>query len=198
MTIERARGTWRTRGDGKEPSRNERFQQHPSPLKVARLAYGYTQNELATTIGCSRQVIIDTENGCVMNPNPRLISYLCQYDTTLSERLTEAFYAWRSERRRDQDDPLGPQRLVEALQTAAEPPTTFAAVITLTTNSTRGFSRMLILQTSLVKDYISKGYNWNQIRIALLESGLSPTLVEWLHNLPRTETQRELRDRQPT
>lgn len=169
----------------RQKKRGERFQDHPNPLKIARLNYGYTQKEISDQLKITRQVIIDNELGLSMHPNPKIVAYLSQYDPVLRVALSEAWYAWRKQRRADMDDPEGPTILVDWLSSLVQPPESFAGVITQTTGSVRGFARMLILQTSIVNAYINSGHHWKQIELALHEATISPTLVAMLHHIPR-------------
>lgn len=172
----------------RQKKRGERFSSYPNPLKASRLAYGYTQQDVANQLSMSRQVIVDVENGCYLHPPPKYVAYLAQYDAGLRGQLTDAYYAWRQWWRSNPDDPEGPTVAFQALQDAAERPTTFQGVMTsVTGGSTRGFARMLILQTSVVNDYVKKGHHWMQIEAALKDVGLSPTFIALLKQLPRTE-----------
>jgi DNA-binding XRE family transcriptional regulator len=186
--------------------RGERFSDHPNPVALTRLQFGYTQNECATILGITRQVIVDCEQGITMHPNPRYIAYLAQYDPSQRIALSDAWYAWRTARRRDLSDPEGIALLVEALSASTSPPDTFQAVIHRTTSrlplygklkgsdysasryNLRGFARVLLLQTSIITSYMKRGHHWKQIAEAMLESdALSPALIEHLHALPRTD-----------
>lgn len=177
----------------REKKRGERFTLHPNPLRLLRLEFGYTQKEVSDHLGITRQVILDNELGLSMHPNPKYVAYLAQYDATQRTLISDAWYAWRRQRRADPDDPEGPGTLVEALSSLVQPPTTLSGVITLCPpHSVRGFARMFILQTSIVNSYLNSGHHWQQIKLALEDANFSPTVIELLHRLPRTQEQLEL------
>src|SRR4249919_2595272 len=106
--------------------RGERFAAHPNPLKDIRLAYGYSQKEVAEKIQVTRQIVVDSEVGLSMHPNPKLVAYLANYDPALRVAISDAWYAWRRGRRADMSDPEGPSCLVEALGSLDAPPRTFS------------------------------------------------------------------------
>jgi DNA-binding XRE family transcriptional regulator len=190
--------------------RGERFAAHPNPLKEIRLAYGYSQKEVAEKIQVTRQIVVDSEVGLSMHPNPKLVAYLANYEPALRTAISDAWYAWRADRRRDMNDPEGPRCLVVALSDPAGLPDTFSALVTSTaqrsglsidanydSHGIRTFSRALIIQTSIVRSYIDRGHHWAQIELALNDIGLSPTLIHMIKTLPRTEAQRRMNEASP-
>ena len=156
-----------------------------NPLKIARKAYGLTIKELAEKMGVTPLVIVDVENGCFTRVPPRLTAYLTEYDSAAQEALTQAWEEWRMARRTDVEDPRGAVKAMERVLRRGHLPASFEALAREVGGTLRGFARVMVLQTSLVVEYISKGYHWNPISEALSDIGLSPTMIELIHQLPR-------------
>jgi hypothetical protein len=140
-----------------------------NPLKTFRLHNNLTQQQLADKIGVTRQTILDTEQGLfpVVPPSIAVI---------VPRHIQGDYRQWVREQRRNNTS-----RFVVSLTHVHS----FQDYANKVGGSTRGFCRVLVIQTSIVRDYIAKGERWNMIEVALSETNVPATMIQWLGDLPR-------------
>ena len=142
-----------------------------NPIKIYRLNAKLTQQELADKIGVTRQTIIDTEQGLFPLIPPTIKASLPG-----NLNLAEDYRKWVKEERQRNTERFAPELIhVHSFQDYCE----------AVGGSTRGFARVLVIQTSIVRDYIAKGERWGMIEAALSETGVPVEMIDWLKGLPR-------------
>jgi DNA-binding XRE family transcriptional regulator len=142
-----------------------------NPVKKYRQNAHLTQQELADKIGVTRQTIVDTEQGLFPLIPPTIKATL-----PANLNLAEDYRDWvRQERQRNTD------RFAPELTHVHS----FQDYVNEVGGSTRGFCRVLVIQTSIVRDYISKRERWGMIEFALAEAEVPGGMIEWLRELPR-------------
>jgi DNA-binding XRE family transcriptional regulator len=140
-----------------------------NPLKQLRLQSHLTQQELADKIGVTRQTVIDTEQGLFPVIPPSIAQ-------TCSHEVQKLYRDWVRQERQ-----LNTGRFAVKLDHVHD----FQDYCEAVGGSTRGFARVLVIQTSIVRDYISKGERWGMIEAALSETGVPVEMIEWLKKLDR-------------
>lgn len=143
---------------------------HMNPLKQFRLQSHLTQQELADKLGLTRQTILDTEQGLfpVVPPSiARSVPFYIQHE----------YRTWVREERQNNTKLFA----VELTKVG-----TFEDYAVAVGGSVRGFARVLVIQTSIVRDYIRNGERWNMIESALVETGMPTDFIIYLSKLERS------------
>ena len=140
-----------------------------NPLKEYRLHKNLTQQELADKIGVTRQTVLDTEQGLFHIIPPSIAA-------VTPDHIQRDYRQWVKEQRQQNTS-----RFVVNLNSVH----TFQDYANKVGGSTRGFCRVLVIQTSIVRDYIANGERWGMIEVALSETNVPDTFIAWLGDLPR-------------
>ena len=140
-----------------------------NPLKEYRLHNNLTQQQLADKIGVTRQTVLDTEQGLFNMIPPSIRAVVPQH-------LQGKYRLWVKEQRQNNTS-----RFVVSLEHVHS----FQDYCNKVGGSTRGFCRVLVIQTSVVRDYIANGERWGMIEVALSETGVPTMMIQWLSELPR-------------
>jgi transcriptional regulator with XRE-family HTH domain len=142
-------------------------------FKRRRLVLGLSQKELGIRAGVSAPVITDLEVGLYRKPPPALLR--CLSGSEDDERLLElSYYSWVTE-----------TRATNSVLFKEIPALSFTYFMQEMGGSLRGFCRNLVVQRSLVQDYIKHARNWNYLSHCLYQVKLSQDYVDYLRSLPR-------------
>ena len=139
-----------------------------NPLKQFRLALTLTQEQLAEKAGVTKQTVVDTEQGLFPRIPPSLVQA-----TGVSQK---DYREWVK---------LTRQSNLRELAVDLTRVDSFRDYTEQVAGSTRGFARVLVIQTSVVRDYIAHGLRWEMVDCALREAGVPDDLVVFLSKLDR-------------
>ena len=142
-----------------------------NPFRRRRLVTGMSQKELALRAGVSSACVTDTEVGLYRKPPKNLLRALS--DSEEGELTLELmYYTWVTE-----------IRASNKVLFSEIPVQTFTHFINATGSSFRGFCRNLVVQRSLLQDYVKHERNWPYLSHCLYQVGLSEDYVTYLRSL---------------
>ena len=145
-----------------------------NPFKRRRMYLGLTQKELARKAQVSASAITETEVGLYRKPPAALLRALSGSED--DERLLElSYYSWVTE-----------VRYTNRILFKEFPVLSFTQFMLESGGSLRGFCRNLVVQRSLVQDYIKHKRNWDYLSKVMTRVGLSEEFVQYLYELPTT------------
>jgi transcriptional regulator with XRE-family HTH domain len=147
-----------------------------NPLKKIRIHYGITQLDLADACSVERGTVIDAEQGMFRTVPPSMLRVLSKGVPEDAKALMLDYHTWVLEARR--------QNAV-SFNLDYSDLETFEDFCIAVGGSVRGFCRALVIQRSIVTDYIRKGHRWQDIMMALSDVGLSESHISLLERLPR-------------
>lgn len=145
-----------------------------NPLKRLRVAYGITQQDLADVCGVERGTILDAEQGMFRTVPPSILTALSRDDPEVAKALILDYHMW-----------VRDSRQANANSFKCGPVETFTEFCFEVGGSVRGFCRALVMQRSIVTEYIRKGHRWADLQMALADVGLSEDSINYLERLPR-------------
>ena len=148
----------------------------PNPFKHRRIWLGLTQDQLAEKSGLTRQTVTELEAGLVRKPPDTLCTALSSSETD-RHRLLADYASWVAMKRRDNEYKFREDWNVVS----------FADFINAMGGSIRGFCMNLVIQRSIVRNYLSSGSDasWEIIENCLWHVGLSGDYTRWLHSLTK-------------
>lgn len=145
-----------------------------NPFRRRRIILGMTQKELGIRAGTSASVVTDVEVGLYRKPPSALLR--CLSGSENDERLFElSYYGWVTEVRASN------AKLFKEI-----PVISFTQFMQESGGSLRGFCRNLVVQRSLVQDYVKHKRNWDYLSHCLYQVNLSMEYVQYLYELPTT------------
>jgi transcriptional regulator with XRE-family HTH domain len=145
-----------------------------NPFKRRRTVLGLTQKDLGRRAGVSPSTVTEVEVGLFRKPPAALLR--CLSSTDADERSFElSYYTWVIEVR------AANKKLFKEI-----PVISFTQFMSESGGSLRGFCRNLVVQRSLVQDYIKHKRNWDYLSHCLYQVNLSEEYVQYLYEMPTT------------
>lgn len=144
-----------------------------NPFRARRHSLGYSIEQVAFRAQVSRGTFDDLEVGLYRKPPPSALRALASSESD-ADRLVSDYYHWVSLRRKE-----------NSLVFFEYDVKSFTEYCDKIAGSLRGFCRALVVQRSLVQDYVRQGNNWDYIENCLWEVGLSGEFTEYLRGVSR-------------
>lgn len=146
-----------------------------NPLTTLRHQLSLTQTDLANLSGVTRQIVIDAEIGMFSRAQPSITRYLCARTGSPVERVQANYLQFQADQRK---------KNLHLLIVDLSRVETFEDYAVAVGGSTRGFCRVVLVQSSVVRGYVSSGARWSGIRDVLLQAGVPGSFVTMLGELP--------------